>query len=478
MLVATIPSWLTSTLAGEHEGEGQVQARAVFVGEDGKVMMLDADPSVGKEMEVHAIVLGGEEGAADLAKAKKMKVIARTKAGTVKEGGWLGVSIGQVPEALVDQLDLNGHGVMILNVVKGGPAEVAGLKAHDVIMSFDGDEASNDIHKLVELVGAHKPGDEVDVVVLRDGEENIFTVELASRADMNEFVWVHKGDPLAEVEERIVTRGKVMRKGPNEEWIFEDLGDLSELSDLSEKIKVLIPKAGTQSTKVYLDGNRKSILTKIVKDGDVLVVEQEDEGEITVTRTDKDGQETTTVYGDMDELAEGDPEAFELFNESGGGAIVHLDLEGLADLDLDFDFDMEALTEEATEWRTELQERLSEASEAYHASMEEAHEALREALEQWEEQGWDGRSEPWSQFMKKPPMHQKGAPFFTHEGLVQLGKPRHSFTVKEDGSIDVRIRKGDSELVRVFSGERDLAERSPELYEKYQALIEVEEEAD
>ena len=60
--------------------------------------------------------------------------------------------------------------------------------------------------------------------------------------------------------------------------------------------------------------------------------------------------------------------------------------------------------------------------------------------------------------------------------LRSLAKPKHTFEVQTDGTIEVRIRKGDSELVQIFRDEDDLARRSPELYDKYDRLMSLEEE--
>ena len=56
------------------------------------------------------------------------------------------------------------------------------------------------------------------------------------------------------------------------------------------------------------------------------------------------------------------------------------------------------------------------------------------------------------------------------------GKPKHQFEVQADGTIQVKIRRGDSELVQIFADEDDLADRSPNLYEKFADLMDLENE--
>jgi hypothetical protein len=478
VLLAALPHWAASTFAKPVEGDcKKVEVHVAYAAEDGELVTVVGDADAAKCAAVNAYVLAaaGDEGAGD--QVKTIKIVRGGESGDAESRGWLGVAIGDVPEALADQLDTEGRGVMILNVVKDSPAEQAGLQAHDVIMSFNGEDVGQDVAKVVELVGSHVPGDVVSVVVLRQGDEKALEVKLGSRGDMKAFKWIMKTDPLAEIEEKVSTRCKILRRGDDNEWVIEDLGDLGKIVDLSDDvIKAFIPKGHSKSTQIFVDGNRKSVKTKVETDGTVIVIEQEDDGEITVTRINKGGEETTETYATEEELAEVDPEAYELYQEAGESAVIHLDLEGLEGL-ADIHVDLDEIKEHATEWQGELQEHLHGAGEAYAEAMEEAREHWLEAMEEWREQAEDGRSESLPPFVFKPGMDPKdfGPDLFTR-GFPHLGKPRHSFTTHEDGRIEVRIRKGDSELVQLFEGEDDLAERKPKLYKKYQELVELDEE--
>jgi C-terminal processing protease CtpA/Prc len=61
-------------------------------------------------------------------------------------------------------------GCQITSIGPGSPAEKAGLRVKDVITSFDG----HDVHAFDELakrVAQRKPGEEVEITLLRDGKE-------------------------------------------------------------------------------------------------------------------------------------------------------------------------------------------------------------------------------------------------------------------------------------------------------------------
>lgn len=68
-------------------------------------------------------------------------------------------------------------GLVIEDVNEDGPADKAGIKAGDRILSIE-KKGVNTLTDLRAMLKAHKPGDKVDVTVDRDGQERIFTVEL------------------------------------------------------------------------------------------------------------------------------------------------------------------------------------------------------------------------------------------------------------------------------------------------------------
>lgn len=93
--------------------------------------------------------------------------------------GYLGVVIQDLSWQLAEQLGLDvSQGVVIANLVRGGPADKAGLEIKDVILEMDGNPI-NSSSRLLEIVGSHKPGDELDVVVQRNGRKTNVSVRLA-----------------------------------------------------------------------------------------------------------------------------------------------------------------------------------------------------------------------------------------------------------------------------------------------------------
>jgi C-terminal processing protease CtpA/Prc len=73
-----------------------------------------------------------------------------------------------------------GQGVKFAEVRTGSPAAKAGLRAGDVMISFAGAPIKT-LYDFTFALREKKPGDRVDVVVLRDGKEIRATVELTNR---------------------------------------------------------------------------------------------------------------------------------------------------------------------------------------------------------------------------------------------------------------------------------------------------------
>ena len=90
-------------------------------------------------------------------------------------GGGYGAYFGSVPD-----LGHEDKGVRFDDILDGGPANKAGLKAGDVLVYFNG-RAIESLHDFTDALRRHKPGDYVPVVVMRDGNSVEFRVRLAER---------------------------------------------------------------------------------------------------------------------------------------------------------------------------------------------------------------------------------------------------------------------------------------------------------
>ena len=106
------------------------------------------------------------------------EIIDQLKNNGAVSRGWLGVSVQEVTKDLADSFKLgNPRGALIGNVLKNSPAERAGLKNGDVILSFNKQKIiySGD---LPLIVGRIKPDTTVDAVIFRSGIEKKMRVKV------------------------------------------------------------------------------------------------------------------------------------------------------------------------------------------------------------------------------------------------------------------------------------------------------------
>jgi predicted metalloprotease with PDZ domain len=101
---------------------------------------------------------------------------------------WLGVGISASE---------GEDGVNVVEVFEGSPAEAAGVKEGDVIISLDGQE-TKDAGAVTAFVGRHHPGDRVTLLLIRDGDKKTFEIVLGSRK--SGFSWITEDDDEIEQE--------------------------------------------------------------------------------------------------------------------------------------------------------------------------------------------------------------------------------------------------------------------------------------
>jgi hypothetical protein len=120
------------------------------------------------------------------APAKKQKADTNKEAGKMQT--YLGLAIEALPPFLASQLPEtvpSGQGVLVVNVAKDSPAAKAGLKPHDILLSF-GDQKVYSPEQLVKLVRGDKPGQEVAVAYVRRGKRESCKVKLGQHEQTRE----------------------------------------------------------------------------------------------------------------------------------------------------------------------------------------------------------------------------------------------------------------------------------------------------
>ena len=96
--------------------------------------------------------------------------------------GWLGASgLDATPQVLhLMGINENAHGVAILEVMKNGPADRAGIRNRDVITKVDKTEIL-DTHDLLDIIARGRPGQHITISGIRKGQRFTTEAVLAQR---------------------------------------------------------------------------------------------------------------------------------------------------------------------------------------------------------------------------------------------------------------------------------------------------------
>ncbi|NOX58182.1 MAG: hypothetical protein GXP29_04905, partial [Planctomycetes bacterium] len=211
-----------------------------------------------------------------------------------------------------------------------------------------------------------------------------------------------------------------------------------------------LAKINSQYDVRFGDGERK-LNIKTVGDGEVLDISQDGDGPITVKRyvqgQENDAEEAE--YADADALEAADTDAFELYDQQGSQA-GYMKFKFGDDAGATFSFD----AAKPSFLNEDLYKRLASELKALPqvtGTAGQVHSAIARL------HGGHGGQVPGGMF-------------------ISAGAVMQSFRVNPDGEIEVTLRKGDTEIVNVYSDANDLEARNPEAFSKYSSVLEATNE--
>jgi serine protease Do len=141
----------------------------------------------GEVIGVNTLIISPTGGSIGLGFAVPSKTVAGVVEQLQKFGelrrGWLGVRIQQVTDEIAESLNIKpARGALVAGIDDKGPAKPAGIEPGDVVVKFDGKDVK-DPKDLSRIVADTTVGKEVDVVVIRKGNEEIHKVTLGRLED-------------------------------------------------------------------------------------------------------------------------------------------------------------------------------------------------------------------------------------------------------------------------------------------------------
>ncbi|MEA2166617.1 MAG: hypothetical protein QOK37_4744 [Thermoanaerobaculia bacterium] len=120
---------------------------------------------------------------APLARGEVTPVYARASSAPAMQGDsrGYGAYLGSVPD--YSAMDATAGGVLLSDVRAGSPADKAGVKGGDRIVEIGGTRIEN-LYDMSYALQDHKPGDTVDIVVLRGGTKMTLRATLSTRGSV------------------------------------------------------------------------------------------------------------------------------------------------------------------------------------------------------------------------------------------------------------------------------------------------------
>lgn len=381
---------------------------------------------------------------------------------------WIGVRLTPVPAPLAAHI--GEQGVMISNVVKGSPADQAGVERYDVVVAFGNREIKGP-QDLTDAVGTAEAGKSVKLAVIRKGNRQEIGITPAKRPA--EFDQELKYEEPAEsfVDEAVKLYGKTLTFGPDGKWIMRDLGtlkhwpdaldalkdldldikldlpDLRGLDDLDRKLDLRILRELDEAEGAGEDRDvRIELRLQVDQDGQGCTIVRDPDGKIHVTRKVADGEETSMIYESLDELEKADPDAFQLFDRHAGDSrrqIIRIRPSGnrVGQWRQQFQIDVEK----------KVQEALERAKQTYEGAQEKAEQARREAWQKADE----------VRILRRAGKGPEGGA--DKETLI--------VRVDEKGVIHVTVVEGNRKTSYEFQSKDEFKASEPDLYERVEGSL-------
>ena len=95
--------------------------------------------------------------------------------------GWIGVEPQEITPELAESFGLNQKtGAIIAGVLRGGPADLAGIRPGDILVAVDGKPVA-DTTEMLNLIAQLSPGKKSKITVQRKQQESVIEVQVGKR---------------------------------------------------------------------------------------------------------------------------------------------------------------------------------------------------------------------------------------------------------------------------------------------------------
>lgn len=187
----------------------------------------------------------------------------------------LGVQIREMTEELQKETKLdNLDGVYVGGVADGGAAKEAGIETGDVILKINGEKVAT-VPEVQEKVGMHRPGDNINLKIWRNGKEQDVTVTLRNIRGTTSIINVNDKNQILGAKLEKVDNDELDKLGLRYGIKVTDLSD-GKMKDCGIREGFIITKANRQPittpddfSKVVLNASEGLFIAGIYPNGKI-----------------------------------------------------------------------------------------------------------------------------------------------------------------------------------------------------------------
>jgi len=148
--------------------------------------LVDAD---GNLIGINTAIISESGGSQGIGFAIPVKLALEVMKSIIEHGqvirGWLGVEVQSLTQELAESFGQEGRpGIVVAGVYRDGPAARAGLQPGDLILSIDGVQSADGRSSMNQVARA-RPGENIDIDILRNGKPLTLTAEVGMRPPVN-----------------------------------------------------------------------------------------------------------------------------------------------------------------------------------------------------------------------------------------------------------------------------------------------------
>jgi len=183
----TVTSGIVSAMGRDHLGintfENFIQTDAAINPGNSGGALIDTR---GNLIGVNTAIYSNNGGSMGIGFAIPVNLAKQVMESIIKNGamtrGWIGVEPINLSKELLESLNLppKTDGVLLSGVLEGGPADHAGAKPGDVLISVNG-EPIKDVRQLLNKIAALRPGVEVNLQILRKSKPLTIQTQIGRR---------------------------------------------------------------------------------------------------------------------------------------------------------------------------------------------------------------------------------------------------------------------------------------------------------